>query len=91
MMSKHGDYMDHRRFTYGEVSGGQGKPLSGHWNVYVVNIKVWWTSGRERTSIARIPDVFLCKRDAEHFVFLYTQLNIAISHLSGIVEKYLTE
>lgn len=49
----------------------------------------WRTSDRERTVIAYIPDVFLCKKDAQHFASLCTQLNIAISHLYDVVEDYL--
>lgn len=54
-------------------------------------IKGWQTSDTERAVIAYIPDVFLCKRDAEHFASLCTQLNISISHLSDVVEDYLAE
>ena len=49
----------------------------------------WRTSDRERAVIAYIPDVFLCKTDAQHFASLCTQLNIAISHLSDVIEDYL--
>lgn len=51
-----------------------------------MDIKGWWIIVRERTSIACIPDVFLEKRDAEHFVSLCTQCNIAISRLSDTVK-----
>lgn len=54
-------------------------------------IKGWQTSDRGRNVIAYIPDIFLCKRDAEHFAALCTQLNISIPHLSDVVEDYLAE
>lgn len=91
MMSQHGDDKEHRRFTYSGVPGSKERPSSEHWYVYVADIKGWWIIVRERTSIACIPDVFLGKRDAEHFVSLCTQWNIAISHLSDTVEHCLTE
>lgn len=52
-------------------------------------IKGWQTSGREQNTIAYIPNVFLCKKDAQHFASLCTQLNLTISHLSVVVEDYL--
>ena len=54
-------------------------------------IKGWRTSDRERTVVAYIPEVFLCKKDAELFASLCTQLNISISHLPDVVEDYLSE
>ena len=49
----------------------------------------WRTSDRERAVIAYIPDVFLRKKDAEQFASLCTRLNVAICHLSDVVEDYL--
>ena len=49
----------------------------------------WRTSDKERTVIAYIPDVFLCKKDAQRFASLCTQLNIDILHLSDVVKDYL--
>ncbi len=53
-------------------------------------IKGWQTSGRERTGTVYIPDVFLCEKDAEDFAALCTRLNVSLSHLSDLVEDYLT-
>ena len=52
-------------------------------------IQGWLLDDGEQTAIAYIPDVFLCKKDAEGFASLCTQLNLATSHLSDVVEDYL--
>lgn len=52
-------------------------------------IKGWLDDDRERTVIAYIPDVFLCKKEAEHFAALCTQLNLAFTRLTDAVEDYL--
>ena len=52
-------------------------------------IKGWRVDDKERTVIAYIPDVFLCKQEAEHFAALCTFLNISISRLPDVVEDYL--
>lgn len=73
--------------TYQAVKEKHHHPDIGTYMAW--GIKSWQTSGRERTVAAYIPDIFLCKKDAEHFASLCTQLNVAISHLSDIVEDYL--
>ena len=52
-------------------------------------IKGWLDEDRERAVIAYIPDVFLCKKEAEHFAALCTQLNLAFTRLTDVVEDYL--
>ena len=52
-------------------------------------IKGWLDNDRERSVIAYIPDVFLCKKEAEHFAALCTQLNLAFTRLIDVVEDYL--
>ena len=53
-------------------------------------IKGWRTSGKERTGTVYISDIFLCEKDAEHFASLCTRQDVSLSHLSDIVEDYLT-
>ena len=45
--------------------------------------------GKEMVRHAYIPDVFLCKKEAEHFAALCTQLNLAFTRLTDVVEDYL--
>lgn len=54
-------------------------------------IKGWRVNDTKRAIIAYIPDVFLCKKDAEHFASLCTRLNISICHLADMVEDYLAK
>ena len=75
--------------TYRAVKEKHHNPDIGTYTAW--GIKGWQDDDRERTVIAYIPDVFLCKRDAEHFASLCTKLNIAISRLSDVVKDYLAE
>ena len=52
-------------------------------------IKGWQISDVKRAAIVYIPDVFIRKKDAKHFASLCTQFNIALYHLSDVVEDYL--
>lgn len=54
-------------------------------------IRGWHESGGKGTVSAYIPDVFLRKKDAEDFASLCTRLNVAIYHLSDVVEDYLAK
>ena len=53
-------------------------------------IKAYQVSDNEQTIIAYIPDVFLCKKEADDFAFLCTQLNLAPCHLDDVVDDYLS-
>lgn len=52
-------------------------------------IKGCQLSNRKRNVVKYIPDVFPSQKDAEDFASLCTQLNLAICHLSDVVEDYL--
>lgn len=51
----------------------------------------WREDDKARTIVAYIPDVFLCKGEAEYFASLCTKLNLAISRLPDVVEDYLAK
>ena len=54
-------------------------------------IRGWHDSDGKGPASAYIPDVFLRKKDAEQFAALCTRLNVAICHLSDVVEDYLAK
>lgn len=54
-------------------------------------IRGWNENGGSEPVSAYIPDVFLHKNDAEKFASLCTRLNVAIYHLSDVVEDYLAK
>lgn len=74
---------------YQAVKEKHHHPNSGTYTAW--GIKGWRASDREQTVIAYIPHVFFCKKDAEHFASLCTQLNMDISRLSDVVEDYLAD
>ncbi|MGN0707902.1 MAG: DUF6514 family protein [Faecalibacterium sp.] len=53
-------------------------------------IKAYQVSGDEQIIVAYIPDVFLCKKEADDFAFLCSQLHLELCHLDDVVEDYLS-